>query len=74
MPVEVTLTQIQWTSVRRAEGNGFYTWDSERKLVPGGQVDGDDSHRSSAAEDPVRALAATSSSKRPDGVRMGASR
>ena len=29
--VEVTLTQIQWTSVRRAEGNGFYTWDVERK-------------------------------------------
>lgn len=34
--VEVTLTQIQWTSVRRAEGNGFYTWDTERKEVPAG--------------------------------------
>ena len=32
----VTLTQIQWTSVRRAEGNGFYTWDTERKEVPAG--------------------------------------
>ena len=36
MPVEVTLTQIQWNSVRRAEGNGFYTWDTERKEVPAG--------------------------------------
>jgi len=34
--VTVTLTQIQWNSVRRAEGNGFYTWDSERKEVPAG--------------------------------------
>jgi uncharacterized protein YfaS (alpha-2-macroglobulin family) len=34
--VEVTLTQVQWTSVRRAEGNGFYTWDTERKDVPAG--------------------------------------
>jgi alpha-2-macroglobulin len=31
--VTVTLTQIQWNSVRRAEGNGFYTWDTERKEV-----------------------------------------
>lgn len=37
VPVDVTLTQIQWTSVRRAEGNGFYTWDTERKLVPAGK-------------------------------------
>jgi hypothetical protein len=36
VPVTVTLTQIQWTSVRRAEGNGFYTWDTERKEVPAG--------------------------------------
>ena len=36
MPVDVKLTQIQWTSVRRAEGNGFYTWDTERKEVPAG--------------------------------------
>jgi alpha-2-macroglobulin len=34
VPVEITLTQIQWNSVRRAEGNGFYTWDTERKVVP----------------------------------------
>ena len=34
--VTVTLTQIQWTSVRRAEGNGFYTWDSERKEIEAG--------------------------------------
>ena len=37
VPVELTLTQVQWTSVRRAEGNGFYTWDTERKLVPAGK-------------------------------------
>ena len=37
VPVDVTLTQIQWTSVRRAEGDGFYTWDTERKLVPAGK-------------------------------------
>ena len=36
VPVDVKLTQIQWTSVRRAEGNGFYTWDTERKEVPAG--------------------------------------
>jgi uncharacterized protein YfaS (alpha-2-macroglobulin family) len=37
VPVDITLTQIQWSSVRRAEGNGFYTWESERKLVPAGK-------------------------------------
>jgi uncharacterized protein YfaS (alpha-2-macroglobulin family) len=37
IPVDVTLTQIQWNSVRRAEGNGFYTWDTERKEVPAGK-------------------------------------
>jgi uncharacterized protein YfaS (alpha-2-macroglobulin family) len=36
IPVEVTLTQIQWKSVRRAEGDGFYTWDTERVEIPGG--------------------------------------
>jgi uncharacterized protein YfaS (alpha-2-macroglobulin family) len=36
VPVLVTLTQIQWTSVRRAEGSGFYTWDTERKEIPSG--------------------------------------
>ena len=35
--IDVTLTQIQWTSVRKAEGNGFYTWDTERKDVPSGE-------------------------------------
>ena len=32
-------------SVRRAEGNGFYTWETERKEVPAGDVDGDDARR-----------------------------
>jgi len=45
--IDVTLTQIQWVSVRRAEGNGFYTWDAERKAVPAGEW-----HLTSAA-DPV---------------------
>jgi uncharacterized protein YfaS (alpha-2-macroglobulin family) len=31
VPVEVSLRQIQWHSVRRAEGNGFYTWDTTRE-------------------------------------------
>ena len=26
VPVTVVLTQVQWHSVRRAEGQGFYTW------------------------------------------------
>jgi uncharacterized protein YfaS (alpha-2-macroglobulin family) len=34
--VDITLTQVQWNSVRRAEGNGFYTWVTERKEVPAG--------------------------------------
>jgi alpha-2-macroglobulin len=37
--VEVTLTQIQWHAVRRAEGGGFYTWESERREVPGGRFE-----------------------------------
>jgi len=39
VPVQVKLTQIQWQMVRRAEGNGFYTWDTERKVIPAGQWD-----------------------------------
>lgn len=45
--IDVKLTQIQWLSVRRAEGNGFYTWESQRKEVPAGEW-----HLTSAA-DPV---------------------
>jgi uncharacterized protein YfaS (alpha-2-macroglobulin family) len=45
--IDVTLTQVQWVSTRRAEGNGFYTWDTERKMVPAGEW-----HLTSAA-DPV---------------------
>ncbi len=29
--VQVSLRQVQWHSVRRAEGNGFYTWDTTRE-------------------------------------------
>jgi uncharacterized protein YfaS (alpha-2-macroglobulin family) len=35
--VEVTLAQIQWKSVRRAEGEGFYAWETKRTEVPAGQ-------------------------------------
>jgi uncharacterized protein YfaS (alpha-2-macroglobulin family) len=28
VPIEVTLTRTQYHSVRRAEGNGFYTWET----------------------------------------------
>jgi len=35
--VVVTLQQIQWNSVRQAEGNGFYNWDTQRKEVPAGE-------------------------------------
>jgi uncharacterized protein YfaS (alpha-2-macroglobulin family) len=34
VPVELKLTQIQWQSVRRAEGSGFYTWDTNRIEIP----------------------------------------
>ncbi len=34
--VAVTLTRVQWHAVRRAEGGGFYTWESERREVPAG--------------------------------------
>ena len=36
VPVEITVNQVQWSSVRRAVGNGFYTWETERKVVPVG--------------------------------------
>ncbi|HVT05704.1 MAG TPA: MG2 domain-containing protein [Thermoanaerobaculia bacterium] len=36
LPVTVTLRRVQWIGVRRAEGNGFYTWETERKEVPAG--------------------------------------
>ncbi len=45
--IDVTLKQVQWIGVRRAEGNGFYTWETERKEVPSGEW-----HLTSAA-DPV---------------------
>src|SRR5262249_1098695 len=34
--VDVTLVEIQYHSVRRAEGNGFYTWETERKEIEAG--------------------------------------
>jgi alpha-2-macroglobulin len=39
VPVHVTLMQVQWHSVRRAEGQGFYTWETERKEVEAGAWD-----------------------------------
>ena len=35
--VEVTLTQMQWHAVRRAEGGSFYTWETERREIPAGR-------------------------------------
>jgi alpha-2-macroglobulin len=37
--VTVVLTQVQWHSVRRAEGQGFYTWEMERKETEAGRWD-----------------------------------
>ena len=31
--VDVTLVEVQWNSIRRAEGNGFYSWETERKEI-----------------------------------------
>ena len=39
-PSSVVLTQVQWHSVRRAEGQGFYTWETERKETEAGRWDG----------------------------------
>ncbi|HUG52990.1 MAG TPA: MG2 domain-containing protein [Vicinamibacteria bacterium] len=37
VPVTMVLTQVQWHAVRRAEGQGFYTWETERKEVEAGR-------------------------------------
>ena len=34
--VRVSLKQVQWNSVRRAEGGGFYTWETERRVIDAG--------------------------------------
>ena len=34
VPVQVSLDRIQFNSVRRAVGNGFYEWETERKEIP----------------------------------------
>jgi hypothetical protein len=34
VPITVTLNRVQWHSVRRAEGDGFYRWESERRVTP----------------------------------------
>ncbi len=43
--VELQLTQIQWHSVRRGEGSGFYQWETERREIEQGSwtVTSDDS-------------------------------
>ncbi|HEX8169638.1 MAG TPA: alpha-2-macroglobulin family protein [Thermoanaerobaculia bacterium] len=35
--VKVELKRLQWASVRQAEGDGFYDWESERKEIPAGE-------------------------------------
>jgi uncharacterized protein YfaS (alpha-2-macroglobulin family) len=37
--VSFHLKRVQWVSTRQAEGNGFYSWDSERKEVEAAQWD-----------------------------------
>ena len=37
VPITVELKQIQWNSVRRAEGGGFYTWETERRVIDVGK-------------------------------------
>jgi alpha-2-macroglobulin len=37
IPITVSLTRVQWNSVRRAEGGGFYTWDTEEIRTPAGE-------------------------------------
>lgn len=34
--VKVELKRLQWTSTRSAEGEGFYSWDSEQKKIDAG--------------------------------------
>ncbi|MGE5814919.1 MAG: alpha-2-macroglobulin family protein, partial [Acidobacteriota bacterium] len=36
VPIQVSLTQTQYHSVRRAEGNGFYTWETTTEEVNAG--------------------------------------
>jgi hypothetical protein len=35
--VTLTLIRVQWNSIRRAEGGGFYTWEAERLEIPAGE-------------------------------------
>jgi uncharacterized protein YfaS (alpha-2-macroglobulin family) len=35
--VTLSLIRIQWNSVRRGEGSGFYSWETERVEVPAGE-------------------------------------
>ncbi len=37
LPVTLSLVRVQWNSIRRAEGSGFYTWETERIEVPSGE-------------------------------------
>lgn len=37
--VAARLVQVQWHAVRRAEGRGFYTWETQRKEVEAGRFE-----------------------------------
>ena len=37
IPITVSVIRVQWNSVRRAEGSGFYSWDTERLELPAGE-------------------------------------
>ena len=74
VPVDVTLTQVQWTSVRRAEGNGFYTWETERKEIPAGSWTVTTRAPSRCRSTSRSRTAATTSSKRAAAATTDASR
>jgi uncharacterized protein YfaS (alpha-2-macroglobulin family) len=35
--VTLALVRVQWNSIRRAEGSGFYSWETERLEIPSGE-------------------------------------
>ena len=64
IPIDVTLTQVQWISVRRAEGNGFYTWETRAQGCASRRVARDERRGAGAARRFRSRPAASSSSRR----------
>ena len=74
VPVKVTLTQVQWHSVRRAEGGGFYTWETERSEVAGRATGTSPARTTPSPCTWPCPPAATSSCRRPRPTRTGVPR